>query len=365
MQSVGARIGLRACGLGLAAAGLLALTPALAQELEPLAAGLDPTAFELRPAPPPLPPPDRRGSFLVLWENDAFSLPKAWGSDQWYSNGFRLGWTSPENALPAAAAYIDSAFADWFGPANTRWGFSLSQHIYTPIDKSIPNPDPRDHMYAGYLYGTFSLERRSWNTLDRFEAQLGVVGPAAGAEQVQNLIHDVLKNGHGKGWAYQLKNEPAVNLNAERIWRIPVFMGPYGFGLDFLPSASVMLGNVRTAVFGGGRVRIGQGLDRDFGPARIRPAVGDGGPPVGDGFGWYVFAGGGASAVARDIFIDGNTFTASRRLTREPLVADLEAGFAFIYNGYRFAYTQVWRTREFVGQERPFTYGSVGMNFAF
>ncbi|MEA2933517.1 MAG: lipid 3-O-deacylase [Variibacter sp.] len=339
----------------IAVACLFLGAPALAQELEPYSRELTPVA----PAPPQLPPADPRAHFQVLWDNDAFSVRKDWVSDRWYSNGARLGWMSPES--PQGFAWLN----DWFGPANTRWGFSLSQHIYTPTDKTLINPDPRDRPYAGYLYGTFSLERRGWNTLDRVELQVGVVGPAAFAEPLQNSIHDILKDQHGRGWAFQLKNEPTVNVNAERIWRVPLVTGPYAFGLDLLPSASVMVGNARTAAAVGTRVRIGQGLDRDFGPARIRPALGDGAPPVGDGFGWYVFAGAGGAAVARDIFVDGNTFVDSRRVTREPLVGDLEAGFALLFGGYRLSYTQVYRTREFVGQDRPFTYGSIGMNFAF
>ena len=33
----------------------------------------------------------------------------------------------------------------------------------------LPPPDPRDRPYAGILYGTIGLDRRTWDTLDRFE----------------------------------------------------------------------------------------------------------------------------------------------------------------------------------------------------
>lgn len=126
-----------------------------------------------------------------------------------------------------------------------------------------------------------------------------------------------------------------------------------------------MLGTVRTSATVATRIRFGQNLEKDFGPPRIRPAVSDGAPPVGDGFGWYVFLGGSGSAVARDIFLDGNTFVDSRRVVKVPLQAEWEGGIAFLYQGYRFSYTQVYRTREWVGQDRPSTYGVVAMNFQF
>jgi hypothetical protein len=67
-------------------------------------------------------------------------------------------------------------------------------------------------------------------------------------------------------------------------------------------------------------------------------------------FGWYLFAGIEGRAVARNIFLDGNTFRDSRNVDKEPLVGDLQYGIAITWRNLRLGYTHVLRTREFKGQ---------------
>lgn len=68
------------------------------------------------------------------------------------------------------------------------------------------------------------------------------------------------------------------------------------------------------------------------------------------GFGWYLFAGIEGRAVARNIFLDGNTFRDSRNVDKEPLVGDLQFGIAITWRNLRLGYTHVLRKREFKGQ---------------
>jgi hypothetical protein len=112
-------------------------------------------------------------------------------------------------------------------------------------------------------------------------------------------------------------------------------------------------------------VRFGQGLERDFGTPRVRPTVADAPAPVGEGFGWYVFAGAGGYAVGRDITLDGNTWRGSRSVDHRPFVAHFELGAAVLWQNVRLSYTQVWRTKEFVSQRDTFTFGSLSVAFSF
>ncbi len=311
----------------------------------------------------PLPPPDPRGTVDFVLENDSLKLLGP-PTDRWYTSGVRLGWTSAEGGLPDPLAWVDERLAGLLGPANTRWRLALGQNFFTPVDKGRRDPDPRDRPYAGILYGTIGLDRRTQDTLDRFELQFGVVGPASFARQTQEGVHDIIGDPDVRGWNRQLRNEPVFNLNAERIWRVPV--AETGFGeADLLPAADAQLGTVRVAASAGVRVRFGQGLGRDFGAPRIRPTIADAPAPVGEGFGWYVFGGVGGYAVGHDISLDGNVFRGSRSVDRKPFVADLELGAAVFWQNIRLSYTQVWRTKEFVGQRDTFTFGSVSLAFSF
>jgi lipid A 3-O-deacylase len=314
-------------------------------------------------AQPFLPPPDPRGTASFVLENDSLKLvgPR---TDRWYTSGIRLGWSSGEGRLPEPLAWVDDGLAGLLGPANTRWSFSLGQNFFTPVDKRRRDPDPRDRPYAGLLYGTVGLDRRTWDTVDRFEVQFGVIGPASFGRDAQSFVHHIINDPVPQGWGKQIRNEPVVNLNAERIWRLPVAATEFA-DVDVLPALGAQLGTIRVAASAGARVRLGQGLERDFGAPRIRPTIADAPPPVGEGFGWYVFGGVGGYAVGRDITLDGNTWRDSRSVDHRPFVADLEVGAAVFWYNVRLSYTQVWRTKEFVSQRSGFTFGAVSLAFSF
>jgi hypothetical protein len=313
--------------------------------------------------PASLPPPDPRGTASFVIENDSLKLLGK-STDRWYTSGVRLGWSSAEGGLPGPLAWADDGLTALLGPANTRLRFDFGQNFFTPVNKRLEDPDPRDRPYAGILYGTVGLDRRSWGTLDRFELQLGIVGPGSLARDTQSFIHRVADNPVPEGWGRQLRNEPVFNVNAERIWRVPVVGTAFG-DVDVLPAAGAQLGTVRVSASAGARARFGQGLERDFGTPRIRPAIADAPAPVGEGFGWYVFGGVGGYVVGRDIFLDGNTWRDSRSVDRRTFVADLEVGAAVFWQNVRLSYTQVWRTKEFDDQSRMFTFGSVSLAFSF
>ena len=78
---------------------------------------------------------------------------------------------------------------------------------------------------------------------------------------------------------------------------------------------------------GGLTLRLGEDLQRDFGPPRVRPALAGSGMfrPTGQ-FSWYVFGGAEGRVVARDIFLDGNTFRDSLSVDKKRFVADFQVG---------------------------------------
>jgi hypothetical protein len=305
-------------------------------------------------------PPDWRGTLSLTVENDMFG-----GSDRYYTNGVLLTWRSPSEDLPWPLAALDRNLDFALGPGQVRWGLSFGQNIYTPQDTQRRNPDPNDRPYAGYLYGAASLVRTTERTQTLAEVQLGVVGPSALGEFVQNNYHDLLNIKNAEGWERQLKDEPAATLLLERRWRLS--LSPVGsLQAEVIPVLSGALGNVQTYVAGGGLLRIGDGLDADWGPVRIRPALAGSGffQPRQD-FGWYVFAGVEGRAIARDIFLDGNTWRDSPRVDKRIFVGDLQAGAAVMWRGMRFAYTHVLRSEEFYGQRGLQSFGSFSVSFRF
>lgn len=306
------------------------------------------------------PPPDPYGTFTFSIENDMFG-----GSDRYYTNGFQFAYRSGSADLPGPLEWLNQRL-DWLmGPGNLRWGWAAGQSLFTPEDTETTQPDPRDRPYAGYLYGALSLSRTSELTSNLFELQLGVVGPSALGEFVQNNYHDLINIDQTNGWKTQLKDEPAITALYERRWRRPLGqIGPVQ--VEAIPALNISLGNVQTYAGAGALFRMGQGLEADYGPPRMRPALaGSTWIQPRQELGWYLFAGVDGRAVARDIFLDGNTWRESRSVDKRLLAGDFQAGAAVLWRGVRFSYTQVWRSEEFYGQKGTQSFGSLSVSFRF
>lgn len=303
-----------------------------------------------------------KGTWSFIWENDVFA-----GTDRNYTNGLRLSYVSPP---------VDGAH-DWHrglagfvlgaGPGDeVRYGMAVGQSIYTPENIDAAEPLPDEHPYAGFLYGEYALFAHRPDRLRMASLQVGIVGPSAGAETVQNDVHDIIGSAEARGWDNQLHDEAVFALvfeQRDRAWLSRRVLGPE---LDLIPHWGASLGTLRTQAKVGLTARFGEDLRNDFGPPRVRPAVGGSGFfEAVDGFRWYLFAGVEARAVARNIFLDGNTFRDSASVTRTPFVADFQGGLVLTYGATQLSYTFVTRTREFASQQDAQLFGSVSLAVKF
>ena len=311
--------------------------------------------------------------FTAYFENDTFS-----GTDQHYTNGVKLSWLSADLAGWGQTGWRKT-FVDLLPFVNRaegqkNFGVALGQNIYTPRDISRINPDPVDRPYAGWSYVELAFISKTPAVSDTFAIQAGLIGPHSLSEDSQRIVHQWSGSVRPRGWDYQLRDEIGVNLAYERRWRL------YGralietLGIDFIPHAGASLGNVQTYANAGGTVRFGLNLPSDFGVQLARPGS-VGGSPADDldprvaldrNFSVFLFGAADGRVVARDIFLDGNTFRRSRSVNKEPFVADLSAGAGFIAGPWQLTYTQVWRTQEFEGQRGYYNnFGSLSLSRAY
>lgn len=304
-------------------------------------------------------PSERKGTFSALIENDEVD-----GTDRHYTNGVRFAWTTPAGGAPAWVERVGRALPG--GDAEIRGEIALGQSIFTPLNRFRDDPLPTDRPYAGWLYVSGAVLADHGDALDRLEVTAGMVGPSALAKQTQKAVHELTGARFPQGWDHQLDDEPGLILAYDRIWRnvLPDAVG--GLDLDLAPHAGVALGNVLTYGALGGTIRIGQGLDVDYGPPRVRPGIaGSSFAAARPGTSWYVFLGAEGRAVARNIFLDGNTFDDTPSVDRHFLVGDLQAGAALVIDGIRIAYTHILRTKEYDDQDEPDIFGSLSVSAAF
>lgn len=301
------------------------------------------------------------GTLSLVFENDLF-----YDTDRNYTNGVRASWLSGPGRTPAWALRAARWFPLFPDGGTVRTSYAVGQNMYTPEDIALRGPPLDDRPYAGWLYGSMGLIAETGRRLDQLELTLGVVGPASLAEQTQTFVHEVTDSQEPRGWDTQLENEPGVVLTYQRSWRGFVSESVSGFGFDATPHAGGALGNVFTYANAGVMLRFGQRLPLDYGPPRIQPSLpGSGFFAPQEGFGWYLFAGVEGRAVARNIFLDGNTFRDSRSVDKEPLVGDLQFGIALTWRNVRLSYTHVLRTREFETQDEADEFGAFTLSVRF
>jgi hypothetical protein len=320
---------------------------------------------------------DRWQGYIVNLEveNDKFA-----NTDRHYTNGIRLSALSPKRDITEWARRF--RLIPFLPPDSRkregRLGFYLGQNMYTPENTEATTLIENDRPYAGWLYvGVgFAMETDA-QRLDTVELDIGMVGPASLAEKTQKWWHEVIDVEVPRGWDNQLNNEPGFVLSYERKWRrflaghLPEATGPLSWpAFDVTPYVGGSIGNVFTYAAAGGMVRFGDSLRDDYGPPRIRPSMpGSAFFDRGNDFGWYVYAGVEGRLVARNIFLDGNTFTHSHRVDKKPIVGDLQVGAVVIVplfgHPVRLSYTQVLRTKEFEVQREKDYFGAISLSFRF
>lgn len=322
-------------------------------------------------APAPIPDPllvnagdtqDGRGTLSITFENDVFT-----GRDDGYTNGVRASWTTGADDIPLLLEPLARAIPSFPVEGRKRVSYAIGQSMFTPRDVSTTALQTSDRPYAGWLYGTVGLISDTGRQYDTLELTLGMVGPASLAEPTQKFVHEhITDSPRPMGWHHQLDNEPGIIVSYDRKWRSYYQFSALGHGVDFTPHMGASLGNIQTDARVGATFRIGRNLPTDYGPPRIRPSI------SGSDFfiptrrlGWYLFAGTEGRFVARNIFLDGNTFSDSHSVDKENWVGDVQFGLAVTYKDWRAAYTHVMRTREYETQVNPETFGAFTISHQF
>ena len=293
---------------------------------------------------------DRSGFWSLELENDL------WGSedDRFYTGGWQFSYSSPDPP-PAYLERISELVPFYASGTTGYYGFNIGQKIYTPENIETSSLQENDRPYAGWLFVESFIGHRYYDRGDREKINgliltLGIVGPAALGEETQRLIHTLTGTDDPEGWDNQLENEPGLNLTYLHKWRyIFDFDEPRQYETSL--HTGLTIGNVYSYASAGFMLRWGQHLKDDIGP----PTIGPGFPGL-PAFNpnrqanWYLFAGFEVRAVARDIFLDGNTNVDSPSVDKETLVGDFQFGAAIHFRDARIAFSQMVRSREFEGQ---------------
>jgi hypothetical protein len=234
--------------------------------------------------------------------------------------------------------------------------WKLGQEMYTPYKAIISNINEHDRPFAGYLYGSFGINRvYKKSQILNTSIQIGVIGSNSYAEELQEFIHDIYGFNKAIGWEYQIKNAVALNFNAEYLKTI-LKTEKNNFDITWINNLN--LGTVYTNMSTGFYARIGlkplQKLSNSIAfntslnneqnnsfreiesfiyiKPMLRYAVYD--------------------ATLQGSFLD-NTSLVTKKLV--PLVFDVELGLRFTANRFNFGYIFIYNTKK--SKDLRYTYG--------
>jgi hypothetical protein len=176
------------------------------------------------------------------------------GKDGHYTNGLFYTWMADSNNS------IDFSFIN---NLETNNAISFSHLIFTPQDTEQTTPIYNDLPYAGYAQLNFLLYKSTKNYFHEFGINIGIVGPATGAQELQSGFHELINNQTPKGWSTQLKNQPTAGISynfAKKTDKIDI----YGLKFDWINNIRGDIGNFYSGALIATTVRIGSNFPDTF-----------------------------------------------------------------------------------------------------
>lgn len=297
--------------------------------------------------------PRERPAYQFVFENDIFvgAIPGRPHSDREYTNGVWIAtersrapfWGRFMGEIPGCAA------VDTVDRTCLQTRFELGHKMFTPnIRAQVPPPTERP--YAGWLYGATTARVAMPNAARSLRLELGVTGPPSLGEQFQRVIHVLTSYPEPRGWDYQLAFEPGVHVKYEEAHLLDLLV-PNGRRIaDAVLTANASVGNVRTGVQGGAKLRAGYRLPHPW--ARVERS---------ENFAVFGETEYRRQWVARDLFLDGNTFSESRSVERIPTTDEWRYGVAVDVRDVRVQFTWVVEDPLYRTQPKPHRYGSLAL----
>jgi hypothetical protein len=243
---------------------------------------------------------------------------------------------------------------------NTLYAITLNQQMYTPEDIEATELVPDDRPYAGWLFVRLQSSDRTKNNLIISGVEVGVVGPAALAEELQDIVHEWTDSTPPQGWDNQLQNELGINIIHLRAhnWR----WDSAKIDQEIVAHAGGSLGNVNTHAEVGGLYRIGINIPDDMAASFLgNSALGT--REMNQRYSVYLFTAATGRYVLQDIFLDGNTFQDSHQVEKENLVGALKAGIVVGIKGLELGYAASVVTKQFEEQNGAAHNGVVFIRF--
>jgi len=300
--------------------------------------------------------------FSFYFENDIYTK-----TDGGYTAGERFSFLYLIND---EYSIYDTVFSN-MQKTDKYFTLALSNQIFTPTDTEETDLIVDDRPYAGWTYLEFGIHKSSKNNLRSLNLKVGAIGKISMSQEIQNGFHEIIGNSDVKGWGNQLNNELGVNLKYTH--KLLYDLDTKGnFESSIIPFVSAELGNVAINTTVGANARFGWNIPRDFGVSSIDIGADPGIPIYGEYennkktlWSFSINLNIAGSVVARDIFLDGNTFSDSHSVEKENFVYYTGIGFTYRYKNFVFDFIEIYNSKKFKLEDGGHGVGTLVCSWVF
>lgn len=246
----------------------------------------------------------------------------------------------------------------------TTTEFEFGHEIYTPYSAKAPDPALRDRPFTGYLYGAAAFNRFYKNeSMLRFKAEAGMIGPPALGKEVQMGYHDLLNIYEPKGWEYQLKSELGLNVSLDYQ---NLLLRSSNKMADLTLVSSALLGNTFSGANLGMLIRLGK-LNYLFESISNNSLISLD-PPEKKSWELFLYTIPRINYVAYDATIMGGLFLKDKgpiTFDAEKFVYSQQIGISLSAKRWSANYNIVLKSKEVKSKAKAHAYGSISLAYRF
>lgn len=272
--------------------------------------------------------------------------------DGYYTNGLFLTYRTVSNS-------------DTKNLAKKIYSYQVGHMMYTSAKATIESANLHDRPFAGYFFGEFGISRfYNSNSIIITNLQIGVLGPNAKGQELQNFMHSIYNYPEAKGWKHQIHNAFALNLNSKFIKYLPKLSSS---SIDISSYNSLKIGTIFTDISTGLYTRIGfKKLQELSNSVAFNSNLNTIGQNFSESF---VFVKPMLNYIFYDATIQGSFLNETSPVTYKvnPITFSLELGYLYSHKRISFGYTFIFHTKKLKSVKVPNsnTYGSIYFGYYF
>lgn len=278
-------------------------------------------------------------------ENDIFGITE--NRDMMYTNGVKITYARHEAESPKLLKTLANPIPSLqFGEklVPNKYVAEIGQEMYTPDSIGKFELQEDRNPFVGFLYGKLGKEEISTESRTYSSLTLGTVGPNSFADRTQTWFHRSLDMTIPNGWVNQIDNEI-------------VFMHDSGVDIrDF----QILCNNTKFEQTSGYSLKLGTwytGLEFNL-THRYGQNFELFSSALESDWSWNIFNRPYFRLVARDMTLDGNTFSDSHSVDKIPYVFGNEFGLMLEYQGYALKLYVITQSKIFEEQDKDYhTFG--------